>query len=302
LANSANSGGKQEESTMTVRGFCFESFPFWATPRAVFSILAALVTVPAFAGTIAPNLGSAVSFGMLGGTLSDTGTSVVIGNVGATVTISGFPPATATGTVYTAPNDPSSIVGMAYSDFVSAYNSASTETPTMTVNGLLASETFEGNNVYSLGTNVTSTAGITLTFDAHNDSSEAFVLQVAGALTINGPITFDLTGGALASNIYWIVGGATTIDPTNVPLTFDGNILGQTSSTISAQVGGSGVLAATINGCVFAETANTLAGQTDVNGCSGISTTPEPGSAGLAALGCLLGAWYVRRRRNRFVQ
>ena len=62
------------------------------------------------------------------------------------------------------------------------------------------------------------------------------------------------------------------------------------------------MLAGTINGCVFAGTANTLAGQTDVNGCSGISAIPEPRSAGLAALGCLLGAWYVRRCRARFVE
>src|ERR1019366_9348679 len=154
--------------------------------------------------------------------------------------------------------------------------------------------------VYSLGTDVTSTAGITLTFDAPNNSSEAFVLQTSGALTIDGPITFDLTGGALARNIYWIVGTDTTIDPTGVPLTFDGDILGQGSFTMSASTGGSGVLAGTINGCVFVETANTLAVQTDINACSG--TTPEPGSAGLAALGCLLGAWSVPRPRPRFVE
>jgi hypothetical protein len=271
----------------------------WAVPALM---LAAVAATPAFAGAVAPNLGRAGSFTMLGSTISNTGTSVVIGNVGATTTITGFPPATATGTVYTAPNGPSSTVGEAYSDFVAAYNSASAETPTMNINGLLASQTFIGNTVYTSAplTNVTSTAGITLTFDAQNNSSEVFIMQIPGALTINGPITFDLTGGALANNIYWIVGAATTIDPTNVPLTFDGNILGQTSSTISAQVGGSGVLAATIDGCVFAETANTLAGQTDVNGCSGSSATPEPRSAGLAALGCLLGAWYVRRRRAPF--
>lgn len=101
--------------------------------------------------------------------------------------------------------------------------------------------------------------------------------------------------------VYWIVGAAATINPTNVPLTFDGNILGQTSFTMSACAGpgGSGVLAGTINGCVFAETANTLAGETDINGSSdsGPSGAPEPGSAGLAAIGCLLGAWCVRRRR-----
>jgi hypothetical protein len=258
------------------------------------------LALSAYGGTIAPNLGSAGAFTMLGSTISDTGTSVVIGNVGATTTITGFPPATATGTVYTAPNGPSSIVGQAYTDFVAAYQFAAGEIPTLTINGLLTSQSFIGNTVYSSAplTNVTSTAGITLTFDAQNDSSEAFIMQIPGALTINGPITFNLTGGARASNIYWIVGGATTIDPTNVPLTFDGNILGQSSSTISAQVGGSGVLAATINGCIYAESANTLAGQTNVNGCSGLAATPEPGSAGLAGIGCfLLGALYAGRRR-----
>jgi hypothetical protein len=251
----------------------------------------AIAPAPAFQSSIAPNLGSADSFTMLGGTISDTGTSVVIGNVGATTTITGFPPGIATGTVYTAPNGPSSVVGEAYSDFVAAYDYAAGETPTQSINGLTASQAFIGNTVYSSAplTNVTSTAGITLTFNAQNNSSEIFVMQIPGALTINGPIIFDLTNGALASNIYWIVGAATTINPTNVPLTFDGNILGQTSSTISAQTGGSGVLGAVINGCVFAETANTLAGQTDINGCSVLSETPEPKSAGLAALGCLLG-------------
>jgi hypothetical protein len=267
---------------------------------AILLMLAALVAAPAFAGTIAPDLGSAASFTMLGGTISNTGTSVVTGNVGATTTITGFPPGTATtGTVYTAPNGPSSTVGEAYTDFESAYNYAASETPTQTVDGLTASQTFDGSTVYSLGTDVTSMAGITLTFDAQGNSSEAFVLQVSDALTIDGPITFDLVNGALASNIYWIVGGAATINPTGVPSTFDGDILGQTSFTMSAGTGGSGVLAGTINGCVYVETANTLAGETDITGCSSsaVTETPEPGSAGLAAFGCLLGALYVRRRQ-----
>jgi Ice-binding-like len=269
------------------------------TGAAVFLMLVSVVVAPAVEPPIAPDLGAADAFSMLGGTISNTGTSLVTGNVGATTTITGFPPGTATGTVYTAPNGPSSTVGEAYSAFVAAYDYAAGETPTQSINGLTESQTFLGNIVYSSAplTNVTSTAGITLTFNAQNNSSDVFLMQIPGALTINGPITFDLTNGALASNIYWIVGAATTIDPTNVPLIFDGNILGQTSSTISAQTGGSGVLAATINGCVFAETANTLAGQTDVNGCTVASLTPEPGSAGLAALGCLLGALWVRRRR-----
>ena len=41
------------------------------------------------------------SFGLLGGSVSNTGTSVVTGNVGATSTVTGFPPGTATGFVCT---------------------------------------------------------------------------------------------------------------------------------------------------------------------------------------------------------
>src|SRR5579862_5021735 len=42
---------------------------------------------------------AANSFGLLGGTVSNTGASLVVGNVGATTTITGFPggPGTATG-------------------------------------------------------------------------------------------------------------------------------------------------------------------------------------------------------------
>jgi len=260
------------------------------TGAAVFLMLVAVFAAPAFGTSIAPPLNSAGSFTMLGGTISNTGDSVVTGNVGATGTITGFPPGTATGTV-------SSPVTAAYNDFVSAYTYASTETATQTNVGLAANETFDGNTVYSLGgASVTSTAGIELTFDAQGDSSEVFVLQTPGALTIDGPLTFNLTDGALASNIYWIVGAAATINPSGPDVIWDGNILAQTSFTMSANP--SQAFSGTINGCVFAETANTLAAATDVTGCSSLaSSTPEPGSAGLAALGCLLGALYMRRRR-----
>jgi hypothetical protein len=62
------------------------------------------------------------------------------------------------------------------------------------------------------------------------------------------------------------------------------------------------VLAGTINGCVFSLTANTLAGETDVNGCSSAAScgVPEPGSSGLVSLGCLLGVLAWRKLQARF--
>jgi hypothetical protein len=120
-----------------------------------------------------------------------------------------------------------------------------------------------------------------------------FVIQIDGAFSVIGAMTFQLEGGALASNIFWIVeGGAATISVgTSGPITFDGDILAATAFTMSAsgQTGGSGVLAGTINGCVFTDTGeNTLAGETDVNGCLATGS-PEPGTAGTG--GALVACW-----------
>lgn len=242
-------------------------------------------------------LGSASSFGLLGGTISNTGASTVVGDVGATTTITGFPPGTATGTVFSSPSDPT--VTLAYNDFIAAYNLASLDPSTQSFADLTASQTFLGNNVYTSSlTDVVSTSGINLTFDAQGDSSEAFIIRIARDLTVNGPITFTLQNGALASNIFWIIGRAATIDPVGVPVTWDGSILAGTSFTMSS-IGPTSALAGTINGCVFAETANTLAGYTQVGGCAASSSAvPEPGTFGLMTLGGLLGMFSLRARKS----
>jgi hypothetical protein len=269
-------------------------------PKPLLTLVVVSSVVPAFGSTI--TLGTASSFGLLGGTISNTGTSMVIGNVGAMGTVTGFDPTgTQTGVVLSG----GSIVAAAYSDFENALNTASADSPTATVAGLTTSQDFLGGGVYAFSpTNVTSTAGITLTFDAQSSSSAVFIMQISGALTIDGPITFDLINGALATNIYWIVGNTTTseavtIDPSSgVPVTWDGNILAGTF-TMSAIPGGSGDLAGTINGCVFTVNANTLAGTTQVNGCSaGASTVPEPGTGGLLAAAGLFGLSALRMFRR----
>lgn len=257
--------------------------------RSLFATIAVSV-VPVFGSTI--NLGTAGTFGLLGGTISNTGSSVVNGQVGGTIGVTGFQPTGpgfATGGVFTG-----GAVAGPYTDFENALTLASGETSTQTAAGLAVSQTFFGNNVYAFPdlALTTSTAAINLTFDAQSNSSAIFVLQFPGALTIDGPITFNLINGAQADNIFWIIGSvaspeAATINPGGTAITWDGDILAGTF-TMSANTGGSGVLAGTINGCVLAVNGNTLGGQTVVNGCSATGT-PEPGSAGLLAVGCLLG-------------
>jgi hypothetical protein len=261
-------------------------------PQVLLLIAASALLTPAWGGIIAPNLGTAASFGLLGGTISNTGTSVVIGNVGATTTITGFPPGTAPCcTVYPFPSDPT--VQAAYGDFLNAFNSASALPATQTLADLTSSRVFLSDNVYRF-TNETagdlvSTAGITLTFSG----PDVFIIEVTRDLTIHGDITFNLVNGAVANNIYWVVGRTATFDPTSTPLSWQGDVLAGTSFTMSANTGGSGVLAGTVNGCVFAETANTLAGQSVINGCgTSTASTPEPGTSGMVGLACAAGLFF----------
>jgi hypothetical protein len=267
-------------------------------------MLAVAPVVPAFGGPIGVNLGTASSFGLLGGTISNTGTSVVMGNVGvqdAAGTITGFYPSGITvGGSVIAPGSTSS--NNAYTDFLNAFNAAQLLASTQSYPDLTGNRAFIGNNVYTFTTpNISTTTGINLSFDAQNDPTEVFVIRTSGAFTANGALTFTLQNEAQANNIFWIIGTIATISVgSSGPITFDGNVLAGQSFTMSAASGGSGTLAGTINGCVLAETANTLAGATNVNGCSALASVPEPGSAGLVSFGCLLGILAWRKFRVSF--
>src|ERR1039457_6903689 len=97
----------------------------------LWTLLVVVVAAPAFGGIVtAPNLGSAFSFAMLGSTLSDTGVSLIQGNVGATTGLTGFAggPAIVNGTIYAS----GATAAAAYNDFVLAFNHAIDDTTTGT--------------------------------------------------------------------------------------------------------------------------------------------------------------------------
>jgi hypothetical protein len=194
----------------------------------------------------------------------------------------------------------------AYSAFESAYNTTLALGNTQPLlSSLGMTQTFLGDNVYRFTGDISTTTGAALTFDAQSNPTDVFVIQIDGALTVNGILTFNLSNGAQANNIFWIVEDAATISVgSSQPQTFEGSILAGTSFTMSAasRPGGSGVLAGTIDGCVFSETANTLAGETNVNGCGGGAaggSVPEPGTLSLLSMG--LGAGFLLLRKSRSI-
>ena len=261
-----------------------------------------VLVVPCFADLIsAPNVGSAASFGMLsGGAISDSGVSVVNGDVGGVASVTGFPPGTVTAghTIYPSGN---ATVIQAVTDFhnaIFAPGGAFFEAPTdpFSTGSINATTTFLGDNVYRLGDPTTGDLNITspsvLTFSGN--STDVFIIQVVRSLTVGGAGAPILSGGALPQNIFWVIGGTATL---STPMTWDGSLFVQTSFTMS-QVG-------TINGCVFTDAANgsnTLAEATYITGgCQSLSApggVPEPGTVGLLGTG-LVGLIFLGRRSRR---
>jgi len=78
-------------------------------------------------------------------------------------------------------------------------------------------------------------------------SSDIFIFQIAGPLTMSSAVKMILAGGAQAKNIFWVTASTVTCGTTSH---FEGTILGQTSVTL--QTG------ASINGRILAQTAVNL--------------------------------------------
>ncbi|MCJ7448713.1 MAG: ice-binding family protein [Bacteroidales bacterium] len=93
-----------------------------------------------------------------------------------------------------------------------------------------------------------------MTFDALGNASAVFIIQIASTLTTTSGRKVILSGGALASNIFWQVGSSATFGTTSV---FKGTIMADQS--ISLNTG------ATIEGSLLARIAAvTLKGNTIV--------------------------------------
>ena len=227
----------------------------------VLSILS--VSMVYAAGPSAINLGTAGNFVILSKTgISTTGTTSVVGDIGVSPAeatyITGFdlilPAAGAystssliTGKVYApsyATPTPANI-STAVSDMETAYTdgrgrslSAITELGAGNIGGMTLAP-----GLYKWGTGVTIPTDVTLAGSAN----DVWIFVVAQNLDISSAKSVVLSGGAKASNIFWVVAGQTTI---GTGATFNGNILDQTAIVLNT--------GAVLNGRALAQTAVTL--------------------------------------------
>ena len=93
----------------------------------------------------------------------------------------------------------------------------------------------------------TSSVTIPSNISISGSSTDVWIFQVAGTLTMSSAVKITLNGGALARNIFWQTAGAVTLGTTSH---FEGVILCQTG--INMKTG------ASINGRLLAQTAVTL--------------------------------------------
>jgi Ice-binding-like/PEP-CTERM motif len=259
---------------------------------ALSSLLLSLLTLRAFANSV--NLGTAGSFGVLAGsTVTNTGSSVISGNVGAWPgsAVTGFPPGivNAPGTIH----EGDAVAQTAQSDLTTAYNAAAGLTRTGTLTGQnLGGQTLIAGVYFFAGP-----AQLTGTLTLRGIPGSEFVFQIGSTLTTasSSSVVFinSLTNKPSTDpNIFWQVGSSATLGTTT---SFQGNILALTSITLNtgATIGCGSALAR--NGAVTLDS-NTIGGGCRSSSGGGTSTVPEPGTLGLLGTGLVILAGAGRRK------
>lgn len=199
------------------------------------------------------SLGGTSSLAILAGSgITNTGATVITGDMGLSPgsSIGGFPPGILNGTQHI--ND--AISDQAKLDLTAAYNDLAgrTSTDIVTLSGNIGGLTLTPG-LYKSTSSLAVSSG-DLTFDAKGNASAVFIIQIASTLTTTSGRQVILSGGALASNIFWQVGSSATFGTTSV---FKGTILAMQSITFNT--------GAKLDGRGFARTgAITMAGNTIV--------------------------------------
>jgi len=226
----ANSGYNFTNWTEGVNGVSdISSYQFnIAGPR----ILVANYTAISPAGPLAIDLGCAAPFVILAGsTISNTGPSIITGDVGLSPgsALIGFPPATiidGTAQITTPIADAAKLCLTAA--FIDGQGrSLNAISLPGQLGGLTLAPGLYSNSSTS-GISGTGSNGI-LTLDAQGNADAVWIFQMGSTLTTDPATSIVLAGNAQAKNIFWIVGSSATLGTTSI---FKGNILADQSITL----------------------------------------------------------------------
>jgi len=225
-------------------------------------VLILLVSEPASAA-VAPPLGTAQSFAVLGATpnVNNTGPTVVTGDLGVSpaAAVVGFPPGTVIGTIHAA----DATAASAQSSNTTAYGVLAGEAcnTSFGVPTDLAGMTL-APGVYCFASSAANTGLLQL--DAMGNSNAVWVFQIASTLITGSASTVTIINGGQACNVFWQVGSSATLGTT---ATFVGNILALTSITL--QTG------ASLSGRALAQTGTVTLASNAVSVCS-LAGSPTP--------------------------
>lgn len=237
---------------------------FIAAASAIILSVGVLAVGVASAASPTVGLGTAASFSVLAGSgITNTGPSVINGNIGSfpTTSITGFPPGLVNGTNHAG----DAVTQGAKTDLTTAYNDAAGRTPVTTVPTELGGTTLVPGTYASAA----GTFGITgtVTLNGQGDPNAVFIFQTASTLITATGSGVSLIGSAQSCNVFWQVGSSATLGGST---SFKGTILALTSITLVTGATMDGRALAR-NGAVTLDT-NTITAST----CAAAPATPTP--------------------------
>ena len=191
----------------------------------VFSGAAANAATPGPAPVL---LGTADAFAVLAGTtITNTGSSVITGNLGLHPgsAVVGFPPGTVSGSTHAG----DAAAQQAATDLTTAYDDAAGRSFTAKSPADLGGRTLT-QGVYRTG--AVASLGLTgrVTLDAQGDPRAVFIFQIPTTLITATDSSVRLINGAQACNVFWQVGSSATLGTRTA---FQGNVLAATSISAS---------------------------------------------------------------------